>query len=130
MALTLQDMDNYTLGDLDFLTLEQLETMNPQDLIAAVEAVRKIAESSCNPETVLNDNQRIYVINIIHEHKALFNNIFGNEIAFVPKQITAALALLGVKRIADVALDYIISHQEEIRTTLIQCYNFLKELLS
>ena len=130
MELKLSDLDNYKLSDIDFLTIEQLETMTPQDLVTAVEAVRKIAESRCDPNQLLNENQCVYVVNVIHKHFSLFNTVLGGEIAFVPKQITAALALWGIKKIADVALDQITSHQDEIKIILVQCYNFLKDFLS
>lgn len=130
MELKLSDLDNYKLSDIDFLTIEQLETMTPQELVTAVEAVRKIAESRCDSSQILDEKQCVYVVNIIHKHFSLFNTVFGGEIAFVPKQITAALAIWGIKKIADAALNQIVSHNEEIRSILIQCYTFLKNLLN
>ena len=79
MELKLSDLDNYKLSDIDFLTIEQLETMTPQDLVTAVEAVRKIAESRCDPNQLLNENQCVYIVNVIHYRKTFRRKCSHNQ---------------------------------------------------
>ncbi|MBR5014264.1 MAG: hypothetical protein IKY16_06625 [Bacteroidales bacterium] len=126
MELKLSDLDNYKLSDIDFLTIEQLETMTPQDLVTAVEAVRKIAESRCNPNQLLNERQCVYIVKINHEHKSLF----GNKKEFTPKQLSIAAALGIVQTLTGLAIKYVITNWEEIKPALIQSYLLIKDLLN
>lgn len=126
MELKLSDLDNYKLSDIDFLTIEQLETMTPQDLVTAVEAVRKIAESRCNPNQLLNERQCVYIVKINHEHKSLF----GNKQEFTPKQLSIAAALGIVQTLTGLAIKYVVTNWEEIKPALIQSYLLIKDLLN
>lgn len=131
MELKLSDLDNYKLSDIDFLTLEQLETMTPQDLVTAVEAVRKIAESRCDPEKLLTNEQCTYVVNIINIQNSIAEEKKTEEKhpTFL-RQIPTEFALGAIKALSIFAVQYALTHHEEIKSALIQAYTLLRELLN